>query len=73
MNKMQKEHIEILVGAIFLVLSFLISFFMVIDILGKSFILSILSFSFSFVGLTVGFHGIYGLIVLHRRRREKHA
>lgn len=70
MNNIQKEHAEILIGAILLLSSFLISFFMVIDVLGKSFILSIFAFLSSFVGLAVGFHGIYGLIVSQKGRRK---
>jgi uncharacterized membrane protein len=70
MAKMQREHVEIIAGGILLTIGFLISLFMVINILEKSFALSILALSSSFSGLTVGFHGIYGLVILHRRRRE---
>jgi len=72
MNRIQKEHVEIIVGAILLIVGFLISFFIVINILEKSFFLSIFALSSSFAGLTVGFHGIYGLVILYRKREKKH-
>ncbi|MCS7367881.1 MAG: hypothetical protein NDF52_08400 [archaeon YNP-WB-062] len=37
----------------------------------KSIILSILALSSSFAGLTIGFHGIYGLVISRRRRAEQ--
>jgi len=73
MNRMQAEHIEIIVGAVLLIVGFLISFFTVVGILEKSFILSIFALSSSFAGLAIGFHGIYGLVILYRKREEKHA
>ncbi|MEM2272757.1 MAG: hypothetical protein QXX56_00900 [Candidatus Bathyarchaeia archaeon] len=69
MVNIQREHAEIIVGGIMLVVSFLISFSMVIDIIEKSFILSILAFSTSFMGLLIGFHGIYGLVISRRKRK----
>lgn len=51
-----------------LVVSFLISFLMVIGILEKSYVLSIAAFTSSFAGLLIGYHGIYGLIVTRRRK-----
>jgi small-conductance mechanosensitive channel len=70
MAKIEREKAEILIGALLLTFSFLISLFMVIDILEKSIILSIFALSSSFAGLAIGFHGIYGLILLRRRERE---
>jgi hypothetical protein len=69
MAEIQREHVEIIVGGILLIMGFLISLFMVINILEKSFALSILALSSSFSGLTLGFHGIYGLVILRRRRK----
>ncbi|MEM1507551.1 MAG: hypothetical protein QW702_05735 [Candidatus Bathyarchaeia archaeon] len=68
MVNMRKEHIEIIIGGIMLVVSFLISFLMVIGILEKSYVLSIAAFTSSFAGLLIGYHGIYGLIVTRRRK-----
>jgi hypothetical protein len=65
---MKKEFIEIIIGGALLIIGFLISFFMVINILEKSFLLSFFAISCSFSGLTLGFHGIYGLVILHHRR-----
>jgi uncharacterized membrane protein len=69
MAEIQREHVEIIVGGILLIMGFLISLFMVINILEKSFALSILALSSSFSGLALGFHGIYGLVILRRRRK----
>ncbi|MEM1586204.1 MAG: hypothetical protein QXX99_02995 [Candidatus Bathyarchaeia archaeon] len=69
MANIQREHAEIIIGGIMLVVSFIISFFMVIDIIEKSFLLSILAFSVSFMGLLMSFHGIYGLIISRQRRK----
>ncbi|MEM1582203.1 MAG: hypothetical protein QXK89_06810 [Candidatus Bathyarchaeia archaeon] len=69
MVKVQRETAEIIAGALLLILSFLISFFMVIGILEKSITLSVFSLSSSFAGLTIGFHGIYG-VVISRRKKE---
>lgn len=63
-----REIIEIIVGGLLLVAGFIISFFMVIDIIEKSIPLSIFAFSISFAGLLIGFHGIYGMVVMRRRR-----
>jgi len=70
MAKIEREKAEILIGALLLISSFLISLLMVIDILEKSIILSIFTFFSSFAGLAIGFHGIYGLILSRRRERE---
>jgi hypothetical protein len=70
MVKLEKEVVGIVVGGVLLVISFLISFFMVIGIIEKSIILSILAFSLSLAGLTIGLYGIYGL-ALSRRRGTK--
>lgn len=71
MNRVQREYVEIIAGAALLITGFLISFLMVVRLLESSFILSIFALSSSFMGLTVGFHGIYGIMVLHRRREKK--
>lgn len=69
MVKIQRETAEIIAGALLLILSFLVSFFMVIGILEKSITLSVFSLSSSFAGLAIGFHGIYG-VVISRRKKE---
>jgi hypothetical protein len=70
MVNLEKEVVEIVVGGLLLVVGFLMSFLMVIDIIEKSIILSILAFSLSLAGLTIGLYGIYGL-VLSRRKGAK--
>jgi len=69
MVNMQREYIEIIIGGFMLVVGFLSSFFMVIDLIEKSYPLSILAFSFSLAGLIIGFHGIYGLVISRRRKK----
>jgi hypothetical protein len=69
MVNLEKEVVEIVVGGLLLVVGFLMSFLMVIDIIEKSIILSILAFSLSLAGLTIGLYGIYGLVLSRRRRR----
>jgi hypothetical protein len=65
---LNREHVEIVVGALLLIVSFLISLFMVIDVLEPSFSLSLFAFSASFVGLLIGFHGIYGLALKYKKK-----
>lgn len=67
MARIQREYLEIIIGGIMLVISFLVSFLMVIEVIEKSYLLSILLFLASFAGLLIGFHGIYGLIIARRR------
>ncbi len=68
MVALNREYIEIVIGAFLLTASFLISFFMVIDILEPSFLLSFFAFSVSFVGLLLGFHGLYGLVLRYKKK-----
>jgi hypothetical protein len=71
MPKFEKEVVEIVVGGALLVVSFLVSFFMVIGIIEKSIILSILAFSLSLAGLTIGLYGIYGLFFSRRKGAKR--
>jgi len=73
MVKFEREVVEIVVGGLLLVVSFLVSFLMVIDVIEKSIILSILAFSLSLAGLTIGLYGIYGLVASRRRAAKKHS
>jgi len=65
---LDREHVEILIGAFLLIVSFLISLFMVIRILEPSFFLSFFAFSASFVGLLIGSHGLYGLVLKYKKK-----
>jgi Co/Zn/Cd efflux system component len=65
---LNREYVEILIGALLLIVSFLISLFMVIRILEPSFSLSFFAFSVSLVGLLIGFHGIYGLVLKYKKK-----
>ena len=67
MVKFEREVVETIVGGVLLVVSFLVSFLMAIDVIEKSIILSILAFSLSLAGLTIGLYGIYGLVISRRR------
>ncbi|MEM2320460.1 MAG: hypothetical protein QXS79_01030 [Candidatus Bathyarchaeia archaeon] len=64
---MSKEALEIIIGGFLLVAGFALSFLMVVDILEKHISLLILAFSISFAGLLIGFYGIYGLVISHRK------
>jgi len=66
MVKFEREVVEVIVGGLLLVVSFLISFLMVIDVIEKSIALSILAFSLSLAGLAIGLYGIYGLVISRR-------
>ncbi|MCX8171756.1 MAG: hypothetical protein N3E47_07355 [Candidatus Bathyarchaeota archaeon] len=68
MVNIQREYVEIIVGGVMLVASFLISFLMVIGVIEKSYVLSIITFISSFAGLLIGYHGIYGLIIARRKK-----
>lgn len=65
---LDREYVEIVIGAFLLVTSFLISLFMVIGVLDPSFSLSFFAFSASFVGLLLGFHGLYGLVLRYKKK-----
>jgi hypothetical protein len=67
MASLEREVVEIVVGGSLLVVGFLTSFLMVIDVIEKSIILSILAFSLSLAGLIIGLYGIYGLVLSRRR------
>ncbi|MCC6042824.1 MAG: hypothetical protein LM598_04275 [Candidatus Verstraetearchaeota archaeon] len=67
MASLEREVVEIVVGGSLLVIGFLMSFLMVIDVIEKSIILSILAFSLSLAGLVIGLYGIYGLALSRRR------
>ncbi|MBS7605271.1 MAG: hypothetical protein QXW39_04425 [Candidatus Bathyarchaeia archaeon] len=69
MARISKEALEIIIGGILLVIGFILSFLMAIDILEKSIPLSIFAFSISFAGLLIGFYGIYGLVVVRQARK----
>ena len=66
-----KFYTQIIVGAILVIISFLLSLFMVANIIGKSLLFSFLSYSFSLAGLTFGLLAIYNLISPKRSRKKR--
>lgn len=68
-----KFYTQIIVGAILVIISFLLSLFMVANIIGKSLLFSFLSYSFSLAGLTLGLLAIYNLISPKRSRKKRKA
>jgi len=65
-----KFYLQIIVGAILVIISFLLSLFMVAKIIEKSFILSFLSYSFSLAGLTLGLFAVYDFISPKRSKKK---
>ena len=68
MPKRSKEVYEILIGFCFMLIGFMLPFLMVIKIIESSIELSLFSYAISLIGLALGLHGIYGLMVARRLR-----
>lgn len=60
----------IVISAILVILGFILSFLMVINVLEKSFFLSFLSYAISFAGLTLGLFAIHDIISTEKRKSE---
>jgi len=71
--QINKFYTQIIVGAILVVVSFLLSLFMVVGIIEKSFLLSFLSYSFSLAGVSLGLLAVYGFISPRRSKRRRQA
>jgi membrane associated rhomboid family serine protease len=65
----QNDKLLLIIGIIFVILGFLISFLMVIGILQKSIALSILSYSLSISGLGLGYLTLYRIVRKKDRKR----
>ena len=71
--QINKFYTQIIVGAILVVVSFLLSLFMVVGIIEKSFLLSFLSYSFSLAGVSLGLLAVYSFIPPRRSKRRRQA
>jgi fatty-acid desaturase len=71
MRKLDNLHIEITLGVFLMLLSFILSFLMVINILKFDASLTIffclLMYMLSLVGLVLGLHGVFTMMTLRRK------
>jgi hypothetical protein len=70
MVDLKGETTEIIIGVNLMVLSFLLSLLMTIRSIEPSFILAFASYALSLAGLVMGFHGLYGLILIRRSKES---
>jgi len=68
---LEKELLEIILGAFLMFLSFILTLFSVIRIIEPSFILMFLLYSLSLAGLVIGLHGLYTFILAKRPSNEQ--
>ena len=66
-----KIYMQIIVGATFVIISFIISLFMVIGVIGKNIILSFLAYSLSLAGVALGLITAYEVMFPEKKRRRK--
>jgi len=64
-----KIYLQIIVGAVFVLTSFLVSLLMVIGVIEKSYLLSFLAYSFSLAGVALGLMAIYEIVFPEKKRR----
>jgi len=70
-TRINRFHTQIIVGAILVIAGFLISLFMVVGIIEKSFFLSFLSYSFSLAGVALGILAIYSFIAPKKESKRR--
>jgi len=63
--------IQIIVGATFVIISFIISLFMVIGVIEKNYLLSFLAYSLSFAGMALGLITAYEIAFPEKKRRRR--
>ncbi|MEM3578941.1 MAG: hypothetical protein QXL54_01805 [Candidatus Bathyarchaeia archaeon] len=68
---LEKEILEIILGAALMFLSFLLTLLSVVRLIEPSFILMFLFYSLSLAGLIVGLHGLYTFILAKRPSDEQ--
>ncbi|MGQ9479174.1 MAG: hypothetical protein ACUVQ0_04010 [Thermoproteota archaeon] len=72
MRRLDRAHLEVLIGLLLMVSSFLLSFLMIIRILELDLylmmVLSFILYALSLIGLVLGLHGLYELLIPHRRK-----
>ncbi|MCD6089135.1 hypothetical protein J7K07_05405 [Candidatus Bathyarchaeota archaeon] len=71
--RIQKNRIriQIIVGATFVIISFIISLFMVIGVIEKNYLLSFLAYSLSFAGVALGLIAAYEIAFPEKKRRRR--
>ena len=62
---------QIIVGATFVIISFIISLFMVIGVIEKNYLLSFLAYSLSFAGVALGLIAAYEIAFPEKKRRRR--
>lgn len=74
MKKLDKPKIEIIFGVFLMVLSFILSFLMAINVIkldsSMTIIFSFLLYVLSLIGLVIGLHGIHETMILLERKRK---
>jgi len=60
---------QIIVGAVFVITSFLVSLLMVIGVIEKSYTLSFLAYSLSLAGVALGLMAVYEIVFPEKKRR----
>ena len=63
--------IQIIVGATFVIISFIISLFMVIGVIEKNYLLSFLAYSLSFAGVALGLIAAYEIAFPEKKQRRR--
>ena len=64
-----KIYLQIIVGAVFVITSFLVSLLMVIRVIEKSYLLSFLAYSLSLAGVALGLMAVYEIVFPEKKRR----
>lgn len=62
---------QIIVGATFVITSFIISLFMVIGVIEKNYFLSFLAYSLSFAGMALGLITAYEIAFSEKKQRRR--
>lgn len=74
MKKLDKPKVEIALGVFLMVLSFTLSFLMVINVIkldsSMTIVLSFVLYSLSLIGLIIGLHGIHEMMILLERKKK---
>jgi uncharacterized membrane protein len=66
-----KELVELVIGFLMLISGWMLSFLIVLEILPKNFILTLLAYALSLMGLALALHGFTGILMLRIKRGKK--
>jgi len=69
-TRKNKIYLQIIVGAVFVIVSFLVSLLMVIGVIEKSYLLSFLAYSLSLSGVALGLMAVYEIVFPEEKRRS---